>query len=62
MDLFLYENRIVSTAYCGIMTKIFFGAEQFGFLRIGELPTAQAFVDAEDLIFADIGMGKGSKP
>jgi len=22
--LFLYENRIVSTAYCGIMTKKFF--------------------------------------
>ena len=36
--------------------------DDVGLLRIGELPTALAFVNANDLIFADIIMGKGSEP
>jgi hypothetical protein len=35
--------------------------DDVGLLRIGELPTALAFVNANDLIFADIIMGKGSE-
>jgi hypothetical protein len=34
--------------------------DDVGLLRIGELPTA--LVNANDLIFADIIMGKGSEP
>jgi hypothetical protein len=29
--------------------------------RTGKLPTAQAFVNANDLVFAEISVGKGSK-
>jgi hypothetical protein len=49
------SSRSVTLSWSPIGSRNF--GDDEGLLRIGELPTAQAFVNANDLIFADIRMG-----
>jgi hypothetical protein len=56
---FVPASRCARQRWRRIGSRIF--GDDVGLLRIEELPTAQAFVNANDLIFADIGMGQGSK-
>jgi hypothetical protein len=50
-------NTQIGAGRAGALVGSGIFGDDVGLLRIGELPTAQAFVNANDLIFADIIMG-----